>query len=311
MAAKRWAVVGAGIIGAAVAREVLMRHDSVDVTVFEKEDRPAVHQTGHNSGVVHAGLYYEPGSLKARLCRRGVSLLLDFADEHDVAVDECGKVVVATDEVEAERLGAIHDRGRANGVPDLAMLDRDGLRGIEPHAEGVAALHSPHTAIIDYPGLTEALIADVRSRGGRIRLSTPVKDIRRMGRTGGSDTALVRTPVDAQEFDAVIVCAGLHSDRLAARSGEGRTPPIVPFFGQCFILEPGCDDIVNGLIYPVPDPKYPFLGVHVTRRIDAGPLIGPKAFLSLSREGCRGPGLNLPASISVASGLGLRRFASQ
>ena len=310
MAAKRWAVVGAGIIGAAVAREVLMRHDSVDVTVFEKEDRPAVHQTGHNSGVVHAGLYYEPGSLKARLCRRGVSLLLDFADEHDLAVDECGKVVVATDGVEAERLGAIHDRAQANGVPDLAMLDRNGLRGIEPHAEGVAALHSPHTAIIDYPGLTEALIADVRSRGGRIRLSTPVKDIRRMGRTGGSDTALVRTPVDAQEFDAVIVCAGLHSDRLAARSGEGRNPTIVPFFGQYFILEPGCDDIVNGLIYPVPDPKYPFLGVHVTRRIDGGLMIGPNAFLSLSREGYRGLGFNLPDAMSVAGDLGFWRFAA-
>lgn len=190
------------------------------------------------------------------------------------------------------------------------MLDRDGLRGIEPHAEGVAALHSPHTAIIDYPGLTEALIADVRSRGGRIRLSTPVKDIRRKGRTGGGDAALVRTPVDAQEFDAVIVCAGLHSDRLAARSGEGRNPTIVPFFGQYFILEPGYDDIVNGLIYPVPDPKYPFLGVHVTRRIDGGLMIGPNAFLSLSREGYSGLGFNLPDAMSVAGNLGFWRFAA-
>src|SRR5699024_9439860 len=156
-------------------------------------------------------------------------------------------------------------------------------------------------------GLTEALIADVRSRGGRIRLSTPVKDIRRMGRTSGSDTALVRTPVDAQEFDVVIVCAGLHSDRLAARSGEGRNPTIVPFFGQCCIRDQGCDDTVNGLIYPVPDPTYPFLGVHETRRIYGELMIGPNASLSLSREGYRGLGFNLPDAMSVAGDLGFWR----
>ncbi|WP_209371662.1 L-2-hydroxyglutarate oxidase [Brevibacterium renqingii] len=310
MAAERWAVIGAGIIGAAVAREILTRHEHADVTLFEKEGHPAAHQTGHNSGVVHAGLYYEPGSLKARLCRRGVSLLLDFAHEHDVAVDECGKVVVATDEVEVERLRAIHERARANGVPDIAMLDRDGLHTVEPQAEGLAALHSPHTGIIDYPGLTEALVADFRRRGGRVRLSTPVRDIARRGNPAGSDSAIVRTPVDAQEFDNVIVCAGLQSDRLASRSGESRNPTVVPFFGQYFILEPENNDLVNGLIYPVPDPKYPFLGVHVTRRIDGGLMIGPNAFLSFSREGYKGLGLNLPDVMAVATDPGFWRFAS-
>ncbi|MGO1909090.1 MAG: L-2-hydroxyglutarate oxidase [Brevibacterium linens] len=305
----RWAVVGAGIIGAAVAREILSRHDSADVTLFEKEDHPAAHQTGHNSGVVHAGLYYEPGSLKATLCRRGVDLIRDFANEHNVAFDECGKVVVATDETEAERLHAIHSRALANGVPDIAMLDRDGLRDIEPNAEGLAALHSPHTAIIDYRGLTDALVADFRVHGGRVRFSTPVKTIDRRGGPTG-DTAIVRTPVDAQEFDRVTVCAGLQSDRLAARSGQNRTPTVVPFFGQYFILDEEYSSAVNGLIYPVPDPKYPFLGVHVTRRIDGGLMIGPNAFLSFSREGYRGLGLNIPDSLAVAADSGFWRFAA-
>ncbi|WP_420096045.1 L-2-hydroxyglutarate oxidase [Brevibacterium sediminis] len=306
----RWAVIGAGIIGAAVAREILNRHDRADVTLFEKEDHPAAHQTGHNSGVVHAGLYCEPGSLKATLCRRGVSLLTDFAAEHNVAFDECGKVVVATDDTEVERLQAIHDRALANGVPDIALVDRNGLREIEPNAEGLAALHSPHTAIIDYPGLTDALVADFRAHGGRVRFSTPVKSVDHRGGPAARDTAIVHTPVDAQEFEHVIVCAGLQSDRLAARSGQKRTPTVVPFFGQYFIVDEAYSNAVNGLIYPVPDPKYPFLGVHVTRRIDGGLMIGPNAFLSFSREGYRGLGLNIPDSLAVAADPGFWRFAA-
>jgi len=306
----RWAVIGAGIIGAAVAREILNRHDSADVTLFEKEDHPAAHQTGRNSGVVHAGLYYEPGSLKATLCRRGASLLTDFAAEHNVAFDECGKVVVATDDTEVERLHAIHDRALANGVPDIALVDRDGLREIEQNAEGLAALHSPHTAIIDYPGLTDALVADFRAHGGRVRFSTPVKNIDHRGGPTSHASAIVHTPVDAQEFDHVIVCAGLQSDRLAARSGQKRTPTVVPFFGQYFILDEAYSNTVNGLIYPVPDPKYPFLGVHVTRRIDGGLMIGPNAFLSFSREGYRGLGLSIPDSLAVAADPGFWRFTA-
>lgn len=306
---RRFAVIGAGIIGAAVARELLLQDDSADVTLYEKESGPAAHQTGHNSGVVHAGLYYEPGSLKATLCRRGVTLLREFADAHDVAVDECGKVVVATDDVEVTRLRSIFERARANGVPDVAMLDADELSAVEPEVRGIAALHSPHTAIIDYPGLAEAVVADFRRRGGRVRFSTPVSRIeRRRGPRG--ERALVRSDRDAHEFDAVIACAGLQSDRLAARSGESRRPSVVPFFGQYFILDDSVGDVVNGLVYPVPDPKYPFLGVHVTRRIDGGLMIGPNAFLSFSREGYSGLGFSLSDSLAVAADPGFWRFAA-
>lgn len=305
----RFAVIGAGIIGSAVARGLVQKYEGADVTLYEKEGHPATHQTGHNSGVVHAGLYYEPGSLKARLCRRGVSLLLDFAREHNVALEECGKVVVATNDAEVERLGGIHDRARANGVPDVELLDRDGLAQVEPNAAGVAALHSPHTGIIDYRGLTEALVADFRKSGGRVRFSTEVKRIEQRNGAAGS-TAIVHSNVDSQEYDQVIACAGLQADRLAARSGEDRNPSVVPFFGQYFILEPRFNDVVNGLIYPVPDPKYPFLGVHVTRRIDGGLMIGPNAFLSFSREGYKGLGLNVPDSLAVASDPGFWRFAA-
>lgn len=274
----RFAVVGAGVIGAAVARELVNRSDGAEVTLFEKENHVAAHQTGHNSGVVHAGLYYEPGSLKARLCRTGVDLLQEFSEQHAVPYDACGKVVVATDDVELERLQAIFEKAKANGVPDVKMLDRDGLAEVEPNAVGLAAIHSPHTAIIDYRGVTEALAQEFRKAGGKVRLETEV--VRLENR---SKTAIVHTTHDSAEFDLVIVCAGLQSDRLAKRSGEDADPAIIPFFGQYFILDSEFNDVVNGLIYPVPDPKYPFLGVHVTRRIDGGLMIGPNAFLSFSR----------------------------
>lgn len=303
---KHFAVVGAGVIGAAVARELLRRYEDAEVTIYEKEDHVAAHQTGHNSGVVHAGLYYEPGSLKAKLCRRGVDLLQQFAEENAVPYEACGKVVVATNDLELERLQGIHERAVANGVPGVRMLDRDGLLAIEPNAAGVAALHSPHTAIIDYRALTEALIGDVRLRGGTVRLSSAVTRIEQRGAK-----AIVHTAIDAQEYDQVVACAGLQSDRLAERSGGSSDPAVVPFFGQYFILDKQYDQVVNGLIYPVPDPKYPFLGVHVTRRIDGGVMIGPNAFLSFSREGYKGVGLNIRDSLTVAFNPGFWRFASQ
>ena len=282
MSRLRAAVVGGGIIGTAVARNLARSVDSAEVTLFEKEDRLAGHQTGHNSGVVHAGLYYEPGSLKARLCRRGVHLLQEFAAEHQIAYDECGKVVVALDEGELSRLEGIHQRAVANGVPGVRMIEGDEIREIEPHARGLRALHSPHTAIVDYPAVTHALADEVRAAGGSIRLGQEVTAISQGGRS-------VRLDADGgtEEFDLVITCAGLQSDRLARRAGDPRDPRIVPFYGDYFLLAPDKTHLVNGLIYPVPDPRYPFLGVHLTKRVDGAVMLGPNAFLSMGREAYR------------------------
>ncbi len=301
-----FAVVGAGIIGAAVARELTLRFPGAAVTVFEKEPQVAAHQTGHNSGVVHAGLYYEPGGLKARLCRRGATLLQRFCADRELPYEECGKLVVALDAAEEARLEAIHERAVANGVPDVRMLGPEGIREVEPRAVGRAALHSPHTAIVDYARVTRALADDVVAAGGTVHLGTPVR------RIGGTATgAIVHTDRGRHSFDLVVVCAGLQSDRLARASGGEEEPAIVPFLGQYFLLDPAHRDHVRGLVYPVPDPRYPFLGVHLTRRIDGETTVGPNAFLSLSREGYRGLGLAPKDALETVAHPGFRRFAAR
>jgi L-2-hydroxyglutarate oxidase LhgO len=277
----RLAIVGGGILGLALAR---LAASEADVVVLEKEPAVALHQTGRNSGVVHAGLYYEPGSLKARLCRRGAGLLQAFCAEHGIAYVECGKVVVATEEAELGRLAGIHERAVANGVPGVAIVDGARLRELEPHAAGVAALHSPHTAIVDYGAVARALAGDVRAAGGDVRLGVAVARVR--------DDPGARPRVELAggmvvEADAVVVCAGLHADRLARASGQPADPRIVPFRGEYWALRPGRAGLVRGLIYPVPDPALPFLGVHLTRRVDGAVLVGPNAVLALAREGYR------------------------
>lgn len=283
----RVAVVGGGIIGTAVARHLARDHGAV-VTLLEKEDRLAAHQTGHNSGVVHAGLYYEPGSLKATLCRRGVDLLHDFVTEHDIAYDECGKVVVALDEVQSERLGPLHERAVANGVPGVRLVEGEELREIEPGVAGRRAIHSPRTAIVDFPAVTRALGDELVDAGGEICLGHEVTSLAVRGGTvrvgmstaGGAETG---------DHDLVVVCGGLQSDRLAGLLGEPREPRIVPFYGDYFVLPREQRPLVRGMVYPVPDPRYPFLGVHVTPRVDGVLTLGPNAFLSLGREAYGGP----------------------
>ena len=277
----RVAVVGGGIIGAATARRLALM--DADVTLFEKEDRLAAHQTGHNSGVVHAGLYYTPGSLKARLCRRGVELLQAFTAEKNLPYDECGKLVVALEESELDRLDAIFSRATANGVPGIRRIRADEITDVEPHAVGIAALHSPRTAIIDFVAVTHALADEVVAAGGTLRLGTAVTAVREVG-----DQVVVDTPGDQSAFDLVITCGGLQSDRLAHSSGDTRDPRIVPFLGDYLLLGTDAAAKVRGLIYPVPDPRYPFLGVHLTRRIDGEVMVGPNAFLSPGRETYRG-----------------------
>ena len=299
-------VVGGGIVGLAVARELIRRRPGARVVVLEKEDRLAAHQTGRNSGVVHAGLYYKPGSLKAELCTRGRALLRDYCAEHRLPYDECGKLVVAVDTDELARFDALEQTARRNAVPGLRRVEAAGIADIEPHAAGVAALHSPRTAITDYVAVAERMAADVEDAGGRILLSTAVTGVRRT--RGGID---VVAGDDAHRFDRLVVCGGLESDRLGELVGASPEPRIVPFRGEYMSVVAAKQELVRGMIYPVPDPRYPFLGVHFTRRVDGSLEVGPNAFLALSR---RGYGRASVSATDVARTLawpGFWRFAGQ
>ena len=275
-------VVGAGILGLATAREILSRHPHVRLLVVDKETVIAAHQTGHNSGVLHAGIYYQPGSLKARLCRAGKAALERYAEEKGIAVGHCGKLVIAADSTELPALEELRRRGEANGVPGLEMLGPAGLRDIEPHAVGSGALWSPSTSIIDYRSVAAAMAEDIRGAEGEIRLGVEVTGISRQGEhlalTAGDDTV---------ESRHVIACAGLQADRLARMTGSDAQEQIVPFRGDYYTLTASAAQMVHGLIYPVPDPRFPFLGIHLTRTSDGRVLAGPNAVLALHREGYR------------------------
>ena len=303
-ASEQIGVVGAGIIGLAVARRLTQLRPDAVVTVLEKEDAIASHQTGRNSGVAHAGIYYAPGSLKAQLCRRGVGLLRAYCEERDIRYVECGKIVVALDETELDRLRELERRAEANGVPDVRWLDANELRELEPNVAGLAGLHSPTTAITDYRAVADALRADVESAGGSVEVGREVGRIEPRG-------ARVRVGIgdDELELDRLVVCAGLHADRLARRAGDEREPTIVPFRGEYYRLVPARENLVQRLVYPVPDPAYPFLGVHFTLRVDGGVDVGPNAVLALSREGYRWRDVRLGDVAETLRYRGFRRLA--
>ena len=284
MAEQRVGVVGGGILGVAIAREVVRRRPGTHVVVLEKEDRLAAHQTGRNSGVVHAGIYYRPGSLKAELCTRGRGLLRDFCAEHAIPYVACGKLVVAVDAAETGRFDALEVTATANRVPGLRRLGPAEIREVEPYAVGLAALHSPATAITDYVAITRALADEVRAAGGEVRLGARVVDIRRQG-----DGVVVRIAGDPAplRLDHVVVAAGLQADRVAALVGGAREPAILPFRGEYLAVTDAKQDLVRGMVYPVPDPRYPFLGVHFTRRVTGELEVGPNAVLATRREGYR------------------------
>jgi L-2-hydroxyglutarate oxidase LhgO len=273
-------IVGGGIVGLAIGRELGRRWPGLRVVVLEKEDHVGAHQTGHNSGVVHAGLYYRPGSLKAELCTRGRVLLRDYCAEHGLAYEEVGKLVVAVDASELGRLEALEHTAGQNGVPRLRRLDAAGITEVEPHTTGLAALHSPATAITDFVAVAEVLAADVRAAGGEVQLSTPATGVRRVG--GRLEVA---TGSGAQRFDRLVVCAGLQADRVGRGVDGEEGPRIVPFRGEYLSVVPEKRGLVRGLVYPVPDPRYPFLGVHFTRRVTGELEVGPNAVLALAREG--------------------------
>jgi (S)-2-hydroxyglutarate dehydrogenase len=275
-------VVGAGILGLAVARELTIRFPGIAVTVFEKEGHVAAHQSGHNSGVVHAGVYYPPGSLKASLCRRGAAMTREFCEEHGVTFRELGKLIVAASEAELAGLAEIEKRANRNQVPGIRRLTRTQIADVEPHIQGVAALHSPHTAVADYVAMCEEIARAVKLSGGEVLLGTQVTEVR--------ETAAgvqVHSAAAAWDVDYLIVCAGLGSDRFADGLGRSGDLRIVPFRGEYYELRPEVRDRVRGMVYPVPDPRYPFLGVHLTRHVDDTVHVGPNAVLALALQGYR------------------------
>ena len=273
-------VIGAGILGLAVARELLARHPDSRIAVVDKADRVAAHQTSHNSGVIHAGVYYAPGSLKARMCVRGAALMYEYCERRGVDVNRIGKLIIATDAGELPGLDELERRSRANGVPGIRRIGGPEIREIEPHAIGVAALHSPNTGIVDFGTVCDRLAADVVQAGAELRLGWPVRDVLANAR----QIRLIGPDGDAIEAAGAVFCAGLWADRLAVRAGASPDPRIVPFRGGYLRLRADRRGVVNGLIYPVPDPALPFLGVHLTPQIGGEVVLGPSALLVGARD---------------------------
>src|SRR5512140_1574520 len=300
------AVIGAGIVGLATALRLLEQRPDLRLVVLEREGQVAAHQSGHNSGVVHAGLYYTPGSQKALLCREGKGLVERYCEAHGIPIAWPGKLVVALDETELPRLAALKERGLANRVDGLEEVGPERMREIEPHVRGVRALWSPRTGITDFTLVTRAYADDVRARGGAIELSRPVTAIERR-----PDALVLATPRGPVEARSVVACAGLWSDRVTALTGDRTkdSPSLVPFRGDYYTLSPEAAALVNGLVYPVPDPRFPFLGVHLTRRIDGQVWAGPNAVLAFRRTGYRRRDVSLGDLAEALANPGFRSLA--
>lgn len=293
------AVIGGGLVGLATAMALAER--GAGVTVLEAEDRLATHQSGHNSGVIHSGLYYKPGSLKARLCVEGARALWSFCEEEGIAALRCGKLVVATREDELPRLDELERRGQANGLSGLRRLKAEEIREIEPHAAGIAALHVPETGIVDYPAVAQAYRHRIERHGGTILTKARVTSVR--------PGPVVETTAGTVACTHLVNCAGLQSDRIARLCGAEPDVRIVPFRGEYYELTR--TGLVRGLIYPVPDPRFPFLGVHLTRMIGGGVEAGPNAVLALKREGYRWTDVSLRDSLSIAGWPGVWALAAR
>jgi L-2-hydroxyglutarate oxidase len=276
----RIVVIGGGIVGLATAFRLGQTYPNAAVTVLEKESAVGLHQSGHNSGVLHCGLYYKPGSMKARLAVTGIRQMIAFCDEHSIPHDICGKLVVASNEEELPRLRDLFDRGQKNGLAGLQMLGPKEMRELEPHVGGVAAIRVPEEGIVDYPAVCSMLVRCIAQNGGAVKTNSRVIKLERRAAQW-----LTTTTADVYESDYIINCAGLHCDRVSALAGEKREMRIVPFRGEYYKLKPERQYLVRNLIYPVPDPKFPFLGVHFTRLIHGGIEAGPNAVLATKREG--------------------------
>jgi L-2-hydroxyglutarate oxidase len=296
------AIIGGGIVGLATAHQLMLRFPRVELLLLEKESGPARHQTGNNSGVLHCGLYYKPGSTKARLSVQGIRRMVEFCAKHDVPHELCGKIVVATQEDEVPRLHALLERGTANGLKGLQLLGPEQIREIEPHAAGLAGIRVPQEGIVDFPAAANAMVNEIRTRGGDIRFSSEVTKLQ------NSNSWQIQTKGGDYEADFLINCSGLHCDRLSKMAGNHDPTKIVPFRGEYYKLKPDRQHLVRNLIYPVPDAKFPFLGVHFTRLIHGGIEAGPNAVLALAREGYRHTDFSLRDTIETLTYRGFWRF---
>jgi L-2-hydroxyglutarate oxidase LhgO len=298
-------IVGGGIVGLATALRLLEARPSLRLLVVEKEERLAAHQTGRNSGVVHSPNTYAPGSLKARLCAEGMRDALAFADQHGIPYDRCGELIVATADEELPRLAAIAEKAAANGVA-FRELGSDAMRDVEPEVRGLRALHVPGTAVMDWERFALAVADEVRARGGEIRTGAEVTAIRR-----AADGQVLETTAGSVATRDLVTCGGLHSDRLASMTGHGRGIRIVPFRGDYAVLRPEARHFCRTLIYPVPDPRFPFLGVHLTRRIDGEVWAGPNAVLAYAREGYRRRDVDVRDLAGILTDRGFLRLAGR
>ncbi len=276
------AIIGGGILGLSTAMQLLERAPQWRVAVIEKEEQLATHQTGHNSGVMHSGIYYRPGSHKAQFCVAGLNNMVKFCEENEIEYQQCGKVIVALHESEFGRLDDLLQRGTANGVPDLEMVGPERLKEIEPHTAGVRALWAPHTGIVDFTKVAAAFANKFQQAGGDIFTGAAVKKI-----TNSSGSVALETTKGTLQAKHLINCAGLYADKVASMTGEKVGVRIIPFRGEYYTLRPESHHLVSGLIYPVPDPQFPFLGVHFTRNIKGHVEAGPNAVMALRREGYR------------------------
>ena len=299
-------IIGGGVVGLGVALEITRRFPHLRLLLVEKEDRVARHQSGHNSGVIHSGVYYKPGSLKARLCVTGAAAMVEFCREHGIAHNVCGKVIVATRADELPRLKELRKRGEANGLTGLRLIGAEELREIEPHASGLQALVVPSTGVTDYAVVCEKYAELISARGGTVLTSAAATGIRRM-----TDEIVVETRQGAFSTKSLINCAGLFSDRISRMAGDDPGVMIVPFRGEYYDLVPERASLVRALIYPVPDPQFPFLGVHFTRRITGRVDAGPNAVLALAREGYRHTDISVRDLASSVAFPGFWRMAAR
>ncbi len=314
-------IAGGGIVGLATAWRLLQRFPGRGVLVLEKEPEVARHQTGNNSGVIHSGIYYKPGSYKALLCRRGYVQMIDFAREHGIPHDICGKIIVATLPEELPRLEVLREKAVANGLSGVREVPAEGIREYEPHGAGIKALHVPETGIIDYVAVCKALAESIRKMGGEVRTANRVEAVATTGAPGTSGNAAKSVQVRLKAGEAggteeiaagfFINCGGLHSDRLALLDGVDPGVAIVPFRGEYYELAPDARRLVKNLIYPVPDPAFPFLGVHFTRLINGGVECGPNAVLAFKREGYRKTDFDVKDLAEVLLNPGFRTLAGR